>query len=275
MSINLGQLLEYGFRDIHADVVDGVATGGTTTTIVDSTLSAKPYTENRFRNWIAFISRTTDAAAPQYQYGIATAYVKSSGTITIPTVSATVGSGDEYALCKPDIPLYTAIKLVNDALNALSYSLVDTSLTSDGETSRYTLPIATKGMRPYSIHLRDTDYTLYDAPNWEIESAAAGSTETLVFKQMPIDAMTIVIDYAALHPQLTAYSSSVSEKIHPELARKAVVERFLHWKMLPKRRKLDIANWEQAKSELEMAKREYKIDLPTRKPNFVPVGLYN
>ena len=256
-------------------MVDGVATGGSTTTIVDSTLTSKPYTENRFRNWIAFISRSTDGAAPQNQYGIATAYVKSSGTITIPTVTATVQSGDEYALCKPDIPLYAAIKLVNDALNDLSYSLVDTSLTSDSETTRYTLPIATKGMRPYNVHLRDADYVMYDAPNWEIESAAAGSTETLVFKWAPSDAKTIVIDYAALHPQLTTYSSSVSEKIHPSLARKAVVERFFHWKMLPKRRKLDTANWEQARNELEVAKREYKIDLPTRKPNFVPVSIYN
>jgi len=44
MALTLGQLLEYGYRDIHADVVDGVATGGSATTIVDSTLTSKPYT---------------------------------------------------------------------------------------------------------------------------------------------------------------------------------------------------------------------------------------
>ena len=276
MTLILGQLLEQVYRDLHSDIVDGVATGGSTTTIVDSGLTSRPFTENRFKDWIAFISRSTDGLAPQSQYGIATAYVKSTGTITIPTVSATVASGDEYALCKPDIPLYTLIKLCNDALNELFYAAVDTSLTSDSSTVRYTLPAATKGIRPYAVYLRDpTDYTLYEAPNWFVETAAPGSTETLVFQWYPIDAKTIVIDYKSLHPQLTAYSSNISEKIHPRLAIAACVERAFRWKKTPKNRKIDVQNWESAKRELEEMKVRFRIDMPTKRPNMVPTGLYN
>lgn len=276
MTLILGQLLEQVYRQIHSDIVDGVATGGSVTTIVDLGLSSKPYTENRFKDWVAFISRSTDGAAPQSQYGIATAYVKATGTITIPTVTAAVASGDEYSLCKPDIPLYTLINLCNDALNYLFYAAVDTSLTSAEDTVRYTLPVATKGIQPYHIYLRDpSDYTIYEAPNWDIESAAPGSTETLVFKWEPLASKTIVIDYKSIHPQLTTYSSSVSEKIHPRLAVAACVERALHWKMMPKQRKMDVNNWNLAKQELEEAKRLFPVDMPKRIHKMLPTSIYN
>lgn len=276
MSLNLGQLLERSYRDMHADIVDGLATGGTTTTIVDTGLTSKSFRENHFKDWVAFISRTTDAAAPQYQFGIATAYVKSSGTITIPTVTATVGAGDEYALCNPLVPLYTHIKLCNDALNDLFYAAVDTSLTTVAETVRYTLPIATKGIEPYQVYLRDpSDYTIYEAPNWFIEAAAPGSTETLVFKWQPDTDLTIVLDYASLHPQLTTYSSSVSEKIHPALAVAACVEKALYWKMKPKQRKIDVANWQEAKRHLEEMKAKHKIEMPQKQKKMLPINLYN
>lgn len=276
MALILGQLLESVYREIHSDIVDGVATGGSATTIVDSGLSSKPYTENRFKDWVAFLSRSTDGASPQSKYGIATAYVKSSGTITIPTVTDAVQSGDEYALCKPDIPLYTLIKLCNDALNGLFYAAVDTSLTTAGDTTRYTLPVATKGIEPYQVYLRDpTEYTLYEAPAWFVESAAPGSTETLVFRTQPISSKTIVIDYKSLHPQLTAYSSYVSEKIHPRLALAACVERALHWKMMPKQRKVDVANWQDAKRQLEEIKTQFKIEMPRKRPQMLRAGVYN
>ena len=274
--MNLGQLLENVYREIHADIVDGVATGGSATTIVDTGLSSKPYTENRFKDWVAFISRTSDGLSPQSKYGIAATYVKSTGTVTIPSVADAVASGDEYALCKPDIPLYTLIKLCNDGLNDLFYAAVDTSLTTASSTVRYTLPVALKRKEPYFIYLRDpSDYTICEAPNWFIEAAAPGSTETLVFKWEPTASLTIVIDYAGIHPQLTAYSSSVSEKIHPNLAVAACVERALKWKMMPKQRKIDVGNWQLAKSFLEEQKAKHPVDMPQKRQKMLPINLYN
>ena len=276
MTLILGQLLESVFREIHADIVDGVATGGSATTIVDTGLTSRPFTENRFKDWIAFISRSTDGASPQSKYGIATAYVKSTGTITIPTVTDSVQSGDEYALCKPDIPLYTLIKLCNDGLNDLFYAAVDTSLTTISSTLRYTLPVASKVLKPYNIYLRDPEnFITYEIPNWTVETAAPGSAEKLVFASYPLSDMTIVIDYKSLHPQLTAYNSSVSEKIHPRLALAACVERALHWKMTPKQRKLDVANWQDARRNLEEMKQMHPVERPIRRQNMVPISTYN
>jgi hypothetical protein len=275
--MNLGELLERVYREIHTDIVDGVATGGSATTIVDSTLSTRSFTENKFKDWIAFISRTTGGLTPQSKYGIATAYVKSTGTITIPTVTDSVGAGDEYALCKPDIPLYTLIKLCNDGIKKLGrVPRVDTSLTTASSTVRYTIPIAGKGIRPRSIHLRDSDdYDRYDTPPWKIEQAAGGTAETLVFMWQPLTSKQIVIEYMGMHPALTAYSSYVNEHIHDDLAIAACLERAFYWRAMPKRRKTDMENWGQAKQALQEAKVMYPIEMPLIQNQRVPIGLYN
>jgi hypothetical protein len=274
--MNLGELLERVYRELHTDIVDGVATGGSATTIVDSTLSTRSFTENKFKDWIAFISRTTDGLSPQSKYGIATAYVKSSGTITIPTVTDSVGAGDEYALCKPDIPLYALIKLCNDGLRMLGRNWYqDTSLTSAGDTLTYTVPIAAKGMRLRSVRLRDSNYAFYAAPNWEVIPAVGGSTTTLRFKSEPAAPYSIVIDYLGLHAKLTAYNSYISETIHDDLIVAAAVERAFHWKAMPKRRKTDMENWGQAKQALQEAKALYPIEMPIIQNQRVPIGMFN
>jgi len=65
--MNLGEALEAIYRGIHDDIVDGVATGGSATTIIDTTLEDK-HPQNKFKNWVAFISRTTDGLTPQNKY---------------------------------------------------------------------------------------------------------------------------------------------------------------------------------------------------------------
>lgn len=284
--MNLGQLLERVYRTIHADIVDGVATGGSATTIVDSSLSGK-YQTSKFKGWTAFISRTTDGASPQSKFGIVSAYVN-TGTATIPTVTDAVAAGDEYAFAKPDVPLYTLIKLCNDGMKALGrIPLVDTSLTVDPDTIRYTLPSGIKGRKPTLVYFRNpTTYARFQPPNWEIEPAASGTSATLVFKKQNItlnttnvfqsyDGYTIVIHYEGLHEALTAYNSPINETIHDELAVAACVEKALQWKMYPRQRKTDVANWQLAKQTLEEARRLYPPELPIRDQNRVPIGLFN
>lgn len=273
--MNQGQLLERVYREIHDDIVDGLATGGSATTIVDSTLASK-YTENKFKNWIAFISTTTDELTPQSKYATISAYVNSTGTATIATLTDAVGAGDTYSFAKGTIPLLTMGKLVNDALGMLGrITYLDTSLTTAATTLNYTLPIATKGVRPNKVYLRKTDYTEYDVPNYQILPAAGGSTETLLFDTQPPYPYTIVIEYNIIHPALTLYSSTVSETIHDALVVAACVERVYHWKMTPKMRKLDVQNWQLAKQSLAEAKAMYPIQRPVIFNQRPPINLFN
>ena len=284
--MNLGQLLERVYRSIHSDVVDGVASGGSTTTIVDSALSGK-YQASKFKGWSAFISRTTDGAAPQSQYGIISAYAN-NGTATIPALSADVEAGDEYSFCKPDVPLYTLIKLCNDGLRALGrIPLVDTSLTVGASTIRYTLPIAIKGRKPTLVYFRNpTTFVRAPAPNFDIEPAASGQQSVLVFKKQSTvlnttnvfqvyDGWTIVVHYEGMHEPLTAYNSPVNETIHDELAVAACVEKALEWKVFPRQRKNDKENWNQARQALEEARSLYPVELPIREQQHLPIGVFN
>jgi hypothetical protein len=282
----LGQLLERVYRAIHDDIVDGIATDGSNTTIVDSSLSGK-YQANKFKNWVAFISRTTDGLSPQSRYGIISAYVN-TGTATISSVTDPVQSGDEYSFCKGSVPLYTLIKLCNDGLRALGrIPLVDTSLSVAASTIRYTLPVAIKGRKPSMIYFREpTTFARVPAPNWEIEPAASGQQATLVFKQQQTvltasnvfslyDGWTIVIHYEGLHEALTAYNSPVNESIHDELAVALCVEKAMKWKVYPRQRKTDKENWAMARQSLEEALARYPIELPIRDQQRLPIGIFN
>lgn len=274
----LGELLERVYRATHTNLVNGIATGGTATTIVDSGLITKPFTENKFKDYIVFITRTTDGLTPQGKYGIATAYVKSTGTITIPTVTDAVQVGDRYSLCKPDVPLYTMEDLCNDGLRYLGgVDAWDTSLITAAATLRYTLPIAAKGLRLRSLYLRNPSNTFItcEAPNYDVENSVGGSQPTLVFKSQPLSNMTIVFNYIGDHPTLTAYNSYVNEKIYDQLAIAACIEQYYGWRVVQKQKPLDQKNWNFAKAKLEEAKRAYPIETPTVENKRVPIGLFN
>lgn len=277
MTLQLGELLEKVYRSIHSDVVDGVATSGSNaTTIEDTTLSTK-YTQNRFKDWIAFISRTTDGASPQGKYAIATAYVASTRKVTIPTLTQTVDTGDEYALCKPDIPLYTLIKLCNDALKMLDLIWVhDTSITVAADDLTYTLPAATKGKKLRSVYQLNSDNVVCPAPNYSIDKAAGGTQNTLRFHWQPSTSYpTLVIEYLGIHPALTAYNSYIDESIHPELATAACVERAFWWKTMPKQRKADLQNWQLAKQQLTEMKAMHPIERPIVENQRLPISIFN
>lgn len=277
--MNLGQLLEKVYRAMHSDIVDGVATGGSATTIVDSSLSGR-YAAQKFKNWVAFISRTTDGNSPQSKYAIATAYT-TDGTVTFPTMTDAVQAGDEYALCKQDVPLFTLVKLCNDALRGLGHiPLIDISLTVDDTTTRYTLPLALKGRRPSVVYFREpTTFELVIAPNWYIEPAASGTQVKLVFRRKlslaGYDAWTIVIHYEGDHEPLTAYNSPVNEMLHDELVLAACLEKAMGWKVFPRQRKIDQQNYALAKQLLEEAKANHPFDRPVKDAQRVPIDVFN
>src|ERR1044072_1867300 len=161
----LGELLERVYRSIHDDIVDGTATSGSATSIADTSLASK-YQANKFKNWIAFISRTSDGLSPQYRYGTISAYT-TAGVATISSVTDAVDPGDKYSFAKGSIPLETLIKLCNDALKGLGrIPLVDVSLVLASDSTRYTLPNAIKGKRPDLVFFRDSNYARYVAHNW-------------------------------------------------------------------------------------------------------------
>lgn len=276
--MNQGQLLEAAYRGIHDEILDGVATAGTVNSLTDTAIIGK-YPDKKFVNWICFISETTDNASPVYQYSKITANVNSTGVITFGTLTAgTVDAGDAYSIVRATIPINTGEKLANDALRMLGnvWMPPDTSGTTAVSTRNYTLGSALKGADIRNVYLLDSNNYRYDAPNWDILRATSGTAlDVLQFKAQPDTSKTIVIEYTAKHAALTAYNSNIMETVPDELVILATIERFLHWKMLPKRRKVDVANWQEAKVLFGEAMSKLKIPKPTRAHKMVPINGFN
>ena len=235
--MNLGRLLEHCYGALGYIRVKGIATGGSATTIVDSTLATK-YATNIFNGNVAFITSTTDGLSPQGKFGIVSAYSASTWTITIPTVTDTVDAGDIYSICKVTIPLYEMIAAVNVGLASLpSVPRVDTSLTTLASTLKYTLPAAVKNYPIQRVQIGSDTYGWYDVTSWDVIPAAAGSAESLIFLSQPsYDSSTpanytIKITYLAKNPTLSVYSDYVDERYSDILVLKACQLACLQYQM--------------------------------------------
>src|SRR5688572_22050535 len=120
-----GKLLEEVYIAVGLQFQRRVATGGSTTTVVDSGYVNRKgdghYAQGPNGGHILFISQTTDDGAPVNQFGEVSAYTFSTSTptFTIPVLSAAVGAGDIYAVMKPQVQLYEMIGRVNEGLRRL------------------------------------------------------------------------------------------------------------------------------------------------------------
>lgn len=204
-------------------VREGTATGGSTTTIVD-TLNLKDLDNDYFNGGTAFIPQTTDGAAPQGQYRQITDFVSTSKTVTVGTAfSATVGAGDFYAVMTNRFPLPGIIQQINSVLNSIQgYPVIDTSLTTVEGQREYTLPTGAR-RRVLSVEYErgsqgDTDdrrwTTVY---GWEIiPTTSAGGAELLSLKYDLPSGRLIKITYEATHAQMRDYDDALEEVIHPD-----------------------------------------------------------
>jgi len=89
----------------------------------------------------------------------------------------------------------------------------------------------------------------------------------LIFRDQPDAGFTIKIWYHGVHPTLTAYSSVISEYIHPQLAKASLVLQALDWINSQTAGSNDFWMQKQNKAEreYEIALNRYKMWKPSRK----------
>ena len=230
--MQLGKLLEEVYVACGLQVLRRKATGGSTTTVVDSNYTNKRgdkyYVQGANGAHILFISQTTDAAAPQGQFGEISDFVNSGGpTFTMSTMTAAVEAGDIYSVMKPTIPLYEMLSRINEGLRRLgSQDRPNISLTTLADTLAYTLPagVNATNIKKIEIGSDDPDYGWRDAKGYSIQPQSAGTGDQLIFtSQPPYDSTTpanytIKITYHGPHPTLASYSDYVEKSIADELA---------------------------------------------------------
>lgn len=275
--MQLGKLLEEVYIACGLQVLRRMATGGSTTTVVDSA-----YTNKRGDNYFAqgangghilFVSVTTDGLAPQGQFGEVSGFVNSGGpTFTVPTMTAAAGSGDIYSVMKPVVQLYEMIARVNEGLRRLGeQDRPNTTLTTLADTLAYTLPsgVNATNIKKIEIGSDDPDYGWRDVPGYSIQPQAAGTGDQLIFTaQPPYDSTTpanytIKITYHGPHPTLSAYSDYVEKSIADELAIAVCAESA--WEYLMQKRpasygdKTKLAQYQSIQARSQQAQFMYPI----------------
>ena len=188
----------------------GLATGGSSTTLVDSGLGGA---NDDWNQGTVFVVEA-DAAAPEGEYAEVTDYVSSSGTLTfassgIDGISSAPASDDEYALASDDYPLDKMRGLVNRALVRMGYvpTVVETLTT---EANRKEYPVGrTEGIRRVYISQVSTanNEGWVEMFNWRQE------LNVLIFRRQPPTGETIKFVDMSSHSRLAANSDTLNDEV--------------------------------------------------------------
>jgi hypothetical protein len=279
MAYSLSNLLQDIYRNLGQTFVS-TATGGSTTTVVDSKLNER-YSDDDFEDGgVVFVVRDAAglSAAPEMEFSAITDYDQDTETFTFGALTAAVASGDTYMVVTPTFPLNEVIENCNMALKDLGdIALTDTSLTSASQQTEYALPVALKLRRPIRVQYQGITGDANDN-NWidiqfEYVPSAPNSTGLLIIPQI-VAGRTIKVWYHALHPNLTAYNSYVSETIHPTLARFICTLRILEWynRRSAGTDKYWVDEQRRMESKMDEMKVLYPVWKPKKKPVFFNVG---
>jgi len=216
------------------------ATGGSTTTVVDSGFVGikNAPKDDAWLNGTLFIVR--DAAgtnvAPENEFQRISGYAASTGTFTLDTaLTSSASASDTYAYTTAEVPLRSMLELANAALQALgTISLVDTTtLDTASPQTEYACSAIWKRPRPIRVDVQGNsdsgDNAWIESRDWDYQPATGGATGLIIFGHQPESGMGIRVWYNGLHPTLTAYNSVVHESVPPELAALTLAEKALEW----------------------------------------------
>lgn len=209
------------YREVE-DVIEGTATGGSTTTLVDSTLLGTLPNDhfNGGRLWILSGTHTGKVFA-------ITDFATTSGTVTFASVTGAIAAGVRYAICRSAYPWDQVVSAVQRALESTWVTGIDSTLDGDGETLEFTLPAG-----------------VYDVKKVEFENAAIANSGYKIsthwretsdgklrfdYGYAPADGYTIHVYYRKLHDTITDYTTTISNEINAEWLKWTAAKELLWW----------------------------------------------
>lgn len=282
MSLTVSKVLQSVYQNLGESLLS-TATGGSTTTVVDSKL-ANTSRDNVWREGILFISRDAGgaAASPEGQFQRVSGYTNSSGTFTVDTAFTTSPAlGDLYMVSSSYYPVQNAIQALNEALGNLGdLDLVDTTtLDTIDLVTEYDAAVAWKRARPYRIDVQTLagvtdDNQWREVRDWDWVPAAAGSTGLIVFANYQYPSRDIRVWYRDTHPAVYNYSDVIHEAFDPELVKTATLAKIYEWQVGRTQGADEFMVQRLARAEQQMENR--KVERPTyrvkRGPKLLIVG---
>jgi len=242
----------------------GTATGGSTTTVVDSDMGGN---NSDFVNGLMIITYDAggEAAAPENEISKVTAYTSSSGTFTVsPAFSEAVAAGDMFFAGGSRFPYEDTLRIINSTLRKLGPVMdYDESLTTSSSTTEYAIPSAVKGgLKQVWIPTLSTagDYRWKQITDWYVvdEGTPAG-TSYLIFRSQPESGKTLRLVYETHHPKVWAGSDTIYEGFHLNRVVAEVVYNLLKWQYGMQDGSTDVQLLNHALEERKYARKKYPI----------------
>lgn len=190
MSYTLLQLRQELSKSLDS-LIQGTATGGSTTTLIDTNLlDSGEFADDHLNGSDIYITDTTDDLAPKGEARYVTDFVQSTGVVSVgKAFTAAPGAGDTY-----DVYLrYTKEDLDTALMLAVKDWRLQTSLTLSSNTAEYALSATAlhRAEQVQSVWLRDSSDTqsAYEqVSNWRVWDNAG--TLTLEFADLNFDSGT-------------------------------------------------------------------------------------
>lgn len=245
---------------------EGTATGGSTTTLIDTAFRNEP--DDFWNKGTVWILRDAGGAgaAPEGEYATISDFVSSTSTMTISPLTAAVAGGDRYAAMTKHVPLQVIVQQINRAimdLGPVPYADV-TSITTAEEQTEYALPIAAKrDLYQVRVQTNDdvNDNRWQKVPNWGIEQADPGAAPRLIIPQYPAGYQVKLV-YLADHPELQVASAVLSEYIPLERVIYPAVLYCLEWR----KQRTGWRTWDDMIDEYRRRVEAVKVSKPIKRP---------
>lgn len=220
MSYNIFDLSYMVARELNV-LEEGTATGGSTTTLIDTVYRDQ---DDDFWNggtiWLIYDAGAA-AAAPQGEWARITDSVSSTKTITFTgAMTAAIAASDLYAVSDDEYPRDTIVSQINRSLTDMGrivYTDTTTITTADDQTE-YTLPTGLAAGNLQEVWLQNDDDDADDnrwtlIQNWYVQKSATGTADELVLQYQYASGYALKLVYIAPHPEMRTRTTKLSELV--------------------------------------------------------------
>lgn len=252
---------------------DGKATGGSTTTIVDTSLRTEADDYWNFGSAWVWYDAGGLSADPEYSFSVISDFTASSDTITLrDALPSAVSSGDKYSICRRignDAWIDVIIQKVNDALRAVGpIPQVDTTTIdiASNQTEYGTIPItANMDLRQVFLQTnKDANDNLWvELFNWYVDPGTPGNAGTLVLPAQESAGYGLKLVYMDYHPEMQIAADVMSDHVPLDRVVMPAVLDCLYWM---KRKNKGSDEWDALIDRYEFKAQQVEAMQPIHKP---------
>lgn len=197
-------------------VYEGTATGGSTSTLVDTKLTQPAGTFDNGTLWI--LSGTHSGKIfPVTSF--------KSNTLSFTAVVGEIAAGVRYAVLAPTVPYEEVRRAVNDTLESFLAESTDDTLTGDGETLIFDLPADVYNVRQVFLGSTINDEIRRRSTHCREENGVIRFDPGYA----PVDGAKIYLHYFQPHSELVDYDDETDHAVNVKWLEWNATVNLLHW----------------------------------------------